>query len=182
MNSTISSRYRRLSQQLSAAVDDLSAEAWNAPTPCEGWTVRDVLQHIVDTQRDFLGRHVDLEPATGEVRRDWEDIRALALSMLDDERGTTPFEGFFGPTTIAEVVDRFYGMDLLVHRWDIAHGAGTTAHQRLDDTDAAHYLEVARSHGDTLRMEGICGLEVPAPADATTGERLLAFLGRDPRP
>ncbi|GAA4506664.1 TIGR03086 family metal-binding protein [Brevibacterium yomogidense] len=181
MNSTISSRYRRLSQQLSAAVDDLPTEAWNAPTPCEGWTVRDVLQHIVDTQRDFLGRHVDLEPATGEVRRDWENVRTLAQSVLADERGATSFEGFFGPTTIAEVVDRFYGMDLLVHRWDIARGAGTTAHQRLDDTDAAHYLEAARSHGDTLRMDGICGPEVPAPVDATTGERLLAFLGRDPR-
>lgn len=181
MNSMISDRYQRLSQQLSAALDDLPPEAWSAPTPCEDWNVREVLQHIVDTQRDFLGRHVDLEPASGDVRRDWQDVRALAQEILDDERGSTSFEGFFGDTTIAEVIDRFYGMDLLVHRWDIARGAAATDHQTLDDADSAHYLEVARSHGDALRMEGICGPEVPAPADATPGERLLAFLGRDPR-
>ena len=52
----------------------------------------------------------------------------------------------------------------------------------LDDADAAHYLEVARSNGDALRTEeGVRGPEIPAPADAIAGEWLLAFLGRKPR-
>ncbi len=182
MNLTIKDRHLRLAQQFSAVLDEVdSSNSWLAATPCEGWNVRDVLRHVVETNRDFLGRHVDLEPATGELRDDWEAVRTLSQEILGDERGATTFEGYFGPTTIAEVIDRFYGMDLLVHRWDIARGAGLAAHQELDAADAAHYLEMARANGDALRMEGICGPEVPAPADASAGEQLLAFLGRDPR-
>jgi uncharacterized protein (TIGR03083 family) len=32
----------------------LSAEEWNTPSLCEGWTVRDVLAHILGEQRDSL--------------------------------------------------------------------------------------------------------------------------------
>ncbi|WP_129657476.1 TIGR03086 family metal-binding protein [Rothia halotolerans] len=184
MNTTdtpITDRYHRLSRQLSAALDDVPADAWSAPAPCEGWDAQGVLRHVVETNRDFLGRHVELGPASGELRADWEAVRALTQTILDDGRGEETFQGFFGPTTIAEVIDRFYGMDLLVHRWDIARAAGLTEHQALDDADAAHYLEVARSFGDALRMDGVCGPELPAPEDATAGERLLAFLGREPR-
>ena len=181
MNDTISERYERLSRQFSEMLDDVPDNAWTAATPCEGWDVRDVLRHVVDTNRDFLGRHVELDPATGDLRADWESVRTLTQEVLDDGRGETQFEGYFGPTTIAEVIDRFYGTDLLVHRWDIARAAGTPEHERLDDADAAHYLEVAHANGDALRMDGVCGPEVPAPADATTGERLIAFLGRQPR-
>jgi uncharacterized protein (TIGR03086 family) len=184
MNATdtaIADRYRRLSRQLSAALDDVPAASWSAPAPCEGWDAQDVLRHVVETNRDFLGRHADLEPASGELRADWEAVRALTQTILDDGRGEESFQGFFGPTTIAEVIDRFYGMDLLVHRWDIARATGLTQHQALDDADAAHYLEVASSLGEALRTDGVCGPELPAPDDATAGERLLAFLGREPR-
>ena len=177
----ISDRYERLAQQFSAALDDLPAESWTAPTPCEDWTVRDAEQHVVDTNRDFLSRHVTLEPATGDLRQDWETLRRLTSQILRDGRGETSFEGHFGPTTIAEVVDRFYGMDLLAHRWDIAQAAGLEQHQHLDDDDAAYYLDVARSFGEALRMDGVCGPEVPARADAPIGDRLIAFLGREPR-
>lgn len=30
--------------------------AWDATTPCAEWNVRDVVAHVVDTQRDFLAR------------------------------------------------------------------------------------------------------------------------------
>ena len=35
--------------------------SWTRPSPCEGWTARDVVGHLVQTQRDFLtGRGFDL--------------------------------------------------------------------------------------------------------------------------
>lgn len=181
MTTTISDRYQRLSRQFSDTLDDLPSEAWSAATPCEGWDVQDVLRHVVETNRDFLSNHVQLDHETGELRADWEAVRTLTQTILSDGRGDTVFEGYFGPMTIAEAIDGFYGMDVLVHRWDIARAAGSAEHQILDDDDADHYLEIARSNGDALRMDGICGPELPAPADATTGERLIAFLGRDPR-
>ena len=177
----INDRYQRLSDQFTKAIGEVRDDQWSAATPCEGWTVADVLQHVVDTNRDFLGKHLDLAEPTGDPVADWQAVAALTQAAMADGRADRTFEGYFGPTTVAEAIDRFYGMDLLVHRWDIARGAGLVEHEQLDDADAAHYLAAARSNGDALRMEGICGPEVAAPADASVGEQLLAFLGRSPR-
>lgn len=177
----ITDRYQRLSDQFTKAVEEIPADQWTATTPCDGWSVTDVLHHVVDTNRDFLGQHLDLEQPAGDPVADWQAVAALTQAAMADGRADQTFEGYFGPTTVAEAIDRFYGMDLLVHRWDIARGAGLVEHEQLDDADAAYYLEAARANGDALRMEGICGPEVPAPADASVGEQLLAFLGRTPR-
>lgn len=181
MKSTIKKRYERLAEQFSATVGAVPADKWSAPTPCEGWNITAVLKHVVDTNSDLLGGHFDLPTPTGDSRADWQGIRNLTEMVLTDGRGDTRFDGYFGPTTIAEVIDRFYGMDLLVHRWDIARAAGLTDYEHLADADASHYLEVARSNGSVLRMEGVCGPEVSAPDGSTIGEQLLAYLGRDPR-
>ena len=47
-----------------AAILDRADPQWDAPTPCEGWTVRDVVGHVIDTERDFLERH-DLDAGPG---------------------------------------------------------------------------------------------------------------------
>lgn len=41
--------------------------------------------------------------------------------------------------------------------------------------------EVARGFGDAMRQPGAFGPTVEPPPDADDQERLLAFLGRDPR-
>ena len=47
------------------------AEAWEAPTPCAGWQVRDVVGHLVDTTESYFvafdaaRSHTDVEPAYG---------------------------------------------------------------------------------------------------------------------
>lgn len=176
MNDTTSERYRRLSRQFSEMLDDVPDDAWSAPTPCAGWDVRDVLRHVVDTNRDFLGRHVELDPATGDLRADWESVRTLTQEVLDDGRGETQFEGYFGPTTVAEVIDRFYGMDLLVHRWDIARAAGLDAALTGAELDLVE--QGVDRFGDALYMDGICRPGVTAPTDADRLDQVLATLGR----
>lgn len=134
--------------------------------------MRDVLRHVVDTNRDFRAATSSsiLRPAA--CARTGVRAHAFTQEVLRDGRGETELEGYFGPTTVAEVIDR-YGTDLLVHRWDIACAAGATEHEALDDADAAHYSEVAQrrraADGRCSRSGGL------APADATTGERLIAF-------
>jgi uncharacterized protein (TIGR03083 family) len=33
----------------------VSPDQWSSPTPYEGWTVRDVVSHLVDSSKLFLG-------------------------------------------------------------------------------------------------------------------------------
>ena len=53
--SDIADRYRRLSGEFADKVAQVSPERWGAPSPCEDWTARDVVAHIVDVHGIFLG-------------------------------------------------------------------------------------------------------------------------------
>ncbi|MDN5894721.1 MAG: hypothetical protein L0H93_11920 [Nocardioides sp.] len=107
-------------------------------------------------------------------------MSALCAEILLDGRAETSYDGYFGNTTVGATLDDFFGMNLLVHRWDIARGSGLVAHEPLDDTDAVRYPRAARGSEDALRMDGVCGPEVVAPPGASAGVHLIAFLGRPP--
>ena len=49
--------YSERAAGMQAVLDATDPTAWDAPSPCSGWTGRDVVAHVVDTQRDYLTRH-----------------------------------------------------------------------------------------------------------------------------
>ncbi len=51
----ISDRYRRLASEFATCIDAVGDDRWSAPSPCEGWSTRDVVGHVVGTQAMFLG-------------------------------------------------------------------------------------------------------------------------------
>ncbi|MBW8173388.1 maleylpyruvate isomerase family mycothiol-dependent enzyme [Ornithinimicrobium sp. Arc0846-15] len=171
--STFSSHLQRFSDTVGAVAD------WDADSPCQGWSAADVLAHVIDTQRDFMAeRGESLGPRpTGTPAQQWETHRQHIESALrDQEVGATPFEGYFGPTTVQDTLDLFYGFDLLVHRWDIATADGQSlgfTPIELDQIEAA-----AQGFGPGLRMEGICGPALVTEAGASRQVRVLAHLGR----
>lgn len=179
--SLIADRYRRLTGDLTATLEAVPEDRWTSPTPCEGWSVRDVATHLVETQGMFLGM-VGLEapsgpPADEDLLGAWAVARDALQAALDDPAtATRGFDGYTGPTTLEESVDGFVHLDLVVHRWDVARGAGLD--ERLDPDDVARVHAQARSFGDVLRTEGVCGPEVAAPSGADDQARMLAFLGR----
>ncbi|HMQ25825.1 MAG TPA: maleylpyruvate isomerase N-terminal domain-containing protein [Acidimicrobiales bacterium] len=60
--SEIADRYRRLADAFTAKVAAVPDDGWDVPTPCEDWTARDLVGHVVeaaDAQERllaFLGR------------------------------------------------------------------------------------------------------------------------------
>lgn len=157
-------------------------EDWTASSPCTGWTVRDVLDHLIDTERDFLGQHeLDAGPrpdTAQEPAHGWRTHSSRVQAILDTpELAETQFDGFFGPTTVGATLARFYGFDLVVHRWDIARGAGVDS--RFTDSELDLIEQSLEGFGEHLYMEGICRPALPAPADASRETRLLARMGRD---
>ena len=179
----IADRYRRLADTFAGAVAAVPEDQWSSPSPCEGWTARDVVRHVVDTQSMFLGsvgREVgDIPPVDDDPLGAWKAATAVVQADLDDPaRATAGYEGFFGPTTFEATVERFGCFDLLVHRWDLARAAGLD--DRLDPDEVHRVLVDARLLGDALRGNGICGPEVAPAPGADEQDQLLAFLGRQP--
>lgn len=166
-----------------AAILDRVDGRWEAPTPCEDWTVRDVVVHVIATERDFLDRH-DLspgpEPDLTDVRRAWREHAAAVAAVLGrDGVGQREYDGYFGRTTIAATMADFYGWDLVVHGSDVARATGQEWTVGEDEAAALH--ATADGWGDALYSEGVCAEAVPVPDDAPASDRLLARLGRDPR-
>lgn len=158
---------------------------WDAPTPCTGWTVADVVDHVISTQNDFLRRHgladdAGTVPTGSDPRQAWRAHAAAALSVLErDGVAETTFDGYFGPTTIGDTMADFYGWDLVIHGWDVARATGQPSPIREDE--AAGLAATADGWGKALYSEGICAQPVEVPPDAGRLDKLLGKLGRDPR-
>ncbi|MGY1724223.1 TIGR03086 family metal-binding protein [Blastococcus sp. SYSU DS0533] len=173
--------YQAAERPLTALLDAVPAAGWSNPSPCEGWTAADVVDHVVTTQREFLTTHgVDLGPAP-DVAADpaaaWRaHARRVAEVLGDDAVATREFEGFFGPTTVGAALEQFYVWDMVVHRWDVARAVGADA--ALTDEELDRVEAGADGFGPALHMDGICRPAVEVPGDADRATRVLARLGR----
>lgn len=179
------SRYDRKNTPLTKVVDTLPDDAWSQPSPCSGWTAADVLQHVVDTQRDFMlkagAEMPDPAPvvATGPADAWRTHAEAVARSLADPRIGEKPHETPFGSSTVGQVLDDFYGFDMVVHRWDIARTAGVDA--RLSDGELDQLDAAADAWGDQLYADGICDRPVDVGGDVDRAVQVLARFGRDAR-
>lgn len=166
---------------LTAVVDAVPAARWDDPSPCEGWSARDVVRHLIDAQREFLtGKGFDLGPAP-DVDADpaaaWRTHAAAVAPLLaDDGAMATAFDGHFGPTTVGETFARFYAFDMVAHRWDIARAVGRD--ERFTDEEMDRLEAGMDGFGPALYMDGVCEGGVEPPAGADRQAQVLARMGR----
>ena len=173
--------YESANRPLTAVLDGAPEDRWTSPSPCEDWTARDVVRHLIETQRDFLSRHgvdlgdapdVDTDPAAA-----WADhSKRVAEAISDDAVAGRAFDGHFGPTTVGATLEQFYVFDMIAHRWDVARAVGGDT--GLSDSELDRLEAGADSFGEALYMDGVCAPAVEAPEGAGRAVRMLARLGR----
>lgn len=179
----VAERYRKLAAEFTRRVEGVPAGAWEAPTPCAEWSARDLLSHMIRNYTHMPAQvGIDIEPSQS-VDEDpvaaWHEARAAMEEVLDDpEQAAKEYDGYFGRLSVAGTVDDFLGFDLVVHSWDLARATGQE--ETLPADELPRLWEMARTLGDSLRMDGVCGPEVGVPESASEQDRLLAFLGRRP--
>jgi uncharacterized protein (TIGR03086 family) len=182
--SQVSERYARLADAFTTKIASVGPDEWANPSPCEGWTARDVVRHVVSTQTMFLGfvgRSVgDAAPSfDDDPLGAWQAARAAVQRDLEDpERAGAEFEGMLGRSTFESAVDRFLCSDLVVHGWDLARSAGLDEH--IEPDEISRVRNQAEAFGDALRSPGAFGPAVDPPPGASEQDQLLAFLGRRP--
>ncbi|MES9601765.1 maleylpyruvate isomerase family mycothiol-dependent enzyme [Actinomadura sp. NPDC000929] len=154
--------------------------AMEAPTPCEGWTVTDLVRHM-NERHEAIARTAlpPLEPA-GDPRDDFALVAARCLAVLE-RAGETVTMPRLGPLS-TEWVLGIHAVDMLVHRWDLARALRTTAAVPSWIAEAA--LPLARANtapGSPLNGPG--GAYRPPLAEdpsRPTIDNIAALLGRDP--
>ncbi len=154
MDTTLT-QYRTAAQPLTEVIDSVPSDGWSRPSPCEDWSARDVVGHLIETQRSLLGEHgVELGPAP-DVDADpaaaWHaHAGRVTAALSDDAVPAIAFEGFFGPTTLGDTLVQFYVWDMVVHRWDLAVAAGTGT--TLTDEELDRVERGIEGFGDALYM------------------------------
>lgn len=168
-----------------AVVRQVGPDQWDNRTPCHQWVARDVVEHVIGAYATITTMAAGTqpphggEPATDDVAGRWSAAKEDLMSALEspgalERENQTPF----GQMT----VDRFlgiYGLDPLVHSWDLARAVGREP--ELDEDLVDRYHGQLTRAGDAIRGEGMFAAAVDPPADATPVEAFIAFTGRDPR-
>jgi|tagenome__1003787_1003787.scaffolds.fasta_scaffold20554013_2 uncharacterized protein (TIGR03086 family) len=176
--------------RLVAGVTD---DQWEAPTPCAGWDVRQLVNHLVGGNRLFarvlsgeplppveqLGRHAGEDQLGDDPAAAW---RGSAEAMLAAFRGpgvlermhTVPAGTLPGPAALHLRI-----VETLVHGWDLARATG----QQPPFPDELAEQELTFSRDLLGRLpEGRQPFGPSRPADdgAPAIDRLAALLGRTP--
>jgi uncharacterized protein (TIGR03086 family) len=178
-DSSVAETYDELAEGMATVIARLRAEDWDKPSPCEGWTARDVLAHLIDTERDYLTGHglaLPARPDLNDPREAWSAHAGAVRELLADPAvPARTFDGHFGPTTVGDALLQFYGFDLIAHRWDLA--AVTETPYRFTEPELDSLERSIAGWGEALYMEGVCKrAEIRDGGDRQT--RVLAALGR----
>lgn len=175
-------QFRRIAAQLSTVAHAVPADRWDDPSPCAGWTARDVIGHMVEWMPAFLdGIGIPLTPGP-DVATDpaaaWDHLAAGIQAVLDDphESAREFTHEHLGTRTVGHALGMIVVGDVVVHTWDVAHATG--GDERLP-ADLVHAMvRDMEAMGDALEASGQFGPRVPVPDDADEQTRLLALTGR----
>lgn len=151
-------------EALCAGLDDAQ---WTRPTECPGWTVKDVVSHLIGIEAMMIGRPATAHRAapvahvrnllgemnehevdarrgrTGpEVLAEWREIAVIQrgrLAAADDDWFATPTDTPAGPGTFEDFT-AIRTLDAWVHEQDIRRAIGRPGH----DTGPAAELTIDR--------------------------------------
>jgi uncharacterized protein (TIGR03086 family) len=177
-------RFRRVAARFTDVVESVPATAWSNPAPCEGWTARDVVRHLVEWVPSFFSRaEIDL-PVSVSVDDDpakaWAQLRDALQARLDDAEVAASEIDIepVGRHTVAAAIEQFVTADIVVHTWDLAKAAGLDA--TIDHDFAARMVPAMTAIGDMLVASGHYKQAVAVADDASVEDKLIASTGRDP--
>ena len=177
-------RYRKVSATFTQKVNEVPADAWDNPSPVDGWVARDVVGHLVEWLPAFFFGTWDIEaepipsPAT-EPARSWAVLNETIQRALDDPAvAQSERDVRFGRASFESTIDMICTADVLIHTWDLARATGLD--ETLDAAEVHRFVDSMEPMDQMLRDSGHYGPRVPVGPDADEQTRLIAFLGRQP--
>jgi uncharacterized protein (TIGR03086 family) len=161
------------------------------PSPCDEWTVRDLLNHITAGANVFAVCVRD-----GSVSDEQLGAIMVGDNLGDDYRGAfrdaseNAITAFGEPGAVDRMVTLPFGtmpakaalsiaiFDVTIHTWDLARATGQQL--QLDDDTLTLAYELAVPMMDGMRTNGVVAEAVEISTDAPLDDRLAALAGRRP--
>lgn len=175
--------HRRAQAVFAGVLAQVTADDLGRPTPCEGWDVAGLVQHLLDGHRRVLALAGVEAPAVDDTDRlaAFDTLAEAACAVFDAPDGLTrPFELPFG-TVPGAVFAAIRSGDAYAHAWDLATAIGV-------DTDLDHEVgEAVLAATAPVLLPALRGpgrpfeAERPCPPDRPVADRYAAFTGRTVR-
>jgi uncharacterized protein (TIGR03086 family) len=183
----IATLHRQALEATRRTVAGVGPADWTLATPCAGWDVRELVNHLV------AGNWWAAALATGGT------IEQVGTTLDGDQLGVVPLDAydrsaeaaagaFEAPGALDAPCAVSYGpvpgsvyaghrfIDIVVHGWDVAVATGQDPSLSPALVDAC-WAEV-EPQAAMLRASGMFGTDVAVAAGADSQTRLLALLGR----
>ena len=177
--------YRRSAEFAQSVLADIAPDTYGNDTPCEGWDVREAVNHLIGGQHYFAacakghGLESAGDPPDFSAGDLVEGHRAAAAACADA----------FTPEALGQTLPTFRGevpgavlfsiatMENVLHAWDAGRGAGLDP--TVPDDIAQPVLDVVAMIAPGARGQGFDD-EVAVPDDAPMTARIVAMAGRRP--
>jgi uncharacterized protein (TIGR03086 family) len=172
-----------------ATVAGVRPDQWDAATPCEGWSTRELVNHvvagnfwvaplvegktIVEVGDQYDGDVLGDDPLAAYD----ESARAAADAFRSPGAMTRPVAVSYGPVP-GEVYAGHRFTDVLVHGWDLAKATGQDTTLDADLVQAC--WDVISPQAQLLAGSGAFAQPIEVDEGADLQTRLLAILGRQP--
>jgi uncharacterized protein (TIGR03086 family) len=179
--------HRRALDETGVVVARIVPDQWHSETPCEGWDVQTLLNHLVagNLWAAELGAGATIEEVGDRLDGDVLKNDALAAYEASAKLAAATFEApgaldapcavSYGPVPGSVYCGHRF-IDVLIHGWDLA--AATAQDRTLAPELVAAAYELLQSQADMVRASGMFGKDLSAPHNAGAQTRLLAFIGR----
>jgi uncharacterized protein (TIGR03086 family) len=165
----------------------------DAPTPCDDWDLRTLVNHVIvwtaySAERRAHGESVAEELMTRDFTADpgfAEDYAAQlsrAVAAWSDPAAWQRDLGVMGGSTPAADVAAMLIAEMVLHGWDIARATGQE--YACEDAVAVGVLATVEAQGELFRRYRGFAAIVPLAGgeeNATVLDRALSLSGRDPR-
>ena len=173
-------------------VRGITPDAWSAPSPCEGWDVRTVVNHVV-AGNIMAARLLDGAAKDAAIEGLFSaDLLGADATAAVASSGEEQLAAFRRPNALEMTVHHPAGDipatmllgfrlgDVVVHGWDVARGSGQS-----EELDADAVEALWSSMQPVLPMmaaRGVfgAGASGTVPDDAPLQVRLLDAMGRRP--
>jgi uncharacterized protein (TIGR03086 family) len=168
-------------------VAGIPADRWHAGTPCDGWDVRALVNHVVS------GNLWAAELAAGGTIEDVGDrldgdvlgpdpvgsysasAKAAAAAFRSPGALDAPCAVSYGPVPGSVYAGHRF-IDVFIHGWDLAVASGQDTVLNADLMQACR--QVLEPQLELFRGAGAFAGPLPVPPGATDQTRFLAMLGR----
>ena len=179
--------FRAAVAEFGSRVQQIGDHQWAAATPDEGWSVRDLVNHIVGeclwappllagSTIAEVGDRFDGDVLGADPKQAWAAASAGAVQAVDaDGAMDRTVHLSFGDFPGREYTLQLFA-DHLIHAWDLARAIG--ADERLDTGLVASCATWFGAVEDAYRSAGAIAARPPVPSDADAQTVLLARFGR----